>query len=190
MRWYQIGNLGPGRPTWFAPIIGDLTATIPNKFNQAIYKAKEVLAVSGVSGDGLLSVMGASGIQVVAYPADASGDGAYAGNDAALVGRVSGGIDTGFADFPLVDPVIIADVAGEGVVTANDASQVGQIAVHRTVPNITRIPAGAQVLPSSAPDPTVSLPTELSMNADGSLSVPVNLDEARPFPRNQSPFRQ
>jgi streptogramin lyase len=174
------GNLGMGA----GPVtIGELTATIPNTPSQTIYKAKQVLSISGVSVNGSLPGVGvgASGIQVVAYPADASGDGAYAGNDASLVGRVAGGQDTGFAAFPLVDPVVLADLAGDGVVTASDASQISQVAVHRPgLPNITPVPSGAQVLPSTAPDPLLSIPTSLRVAADGTVSVPVNLDEARP----------
>jgi hypothetical protein len=171
------GNLGMGN----GPVtIGELVATIPNTAGQQIYKAKEVLAISGASGDGTLPLVGASGIQLVAYPADASGDGAYAGNDGSLIGSVAGGQDTGFAAYPLVDPVIVADVAGEGLVTANGASQVAQVAVLRTVPNITPVPVGAQVLPSTAPDPLLSIPGDLRVGAGGTVSVPVNLDQARP----------
>jgi autotransporter-associated beta strand protein len=164
-----------------AVTIGELQATIPNTANQTIYKAKQVLTVSGVTGLGSLPLVGASAIQVVGYPADASGDGAYAGTDGSLTGRVAGGQDTGFAAWPLVDPVVLADLAGEGQVTATDASQVAQVAVHRpNLPNITPIPAGAQVAPSTAPDPLLSLPTGLRVSANGTVSVPVNLDEARP----------
>jgi hypothetical protein len=171
------GNLGTGA----GPVtLGELQATIPNATGQQIYKAKQLLAVSGVSVSGTKQGVAAQGVQVVAYPADASGDGAYAGNDASLTGRVAGGQDTGFAAFPLVDPVILADVAGEGTVTANDASQVGQVSVHRSVPNITAIPSGAQVQPSTAPDPLLSIPSGLHASANGTVSVPVNLDEARP----------
>jgi hypothetical protein len=171
------GNLGTGG----GPVtLGELTATTPNAAGQTIYKAKQVLTVSGVSVTGTLPGVGAGGVQLVAYPADASGDGTYAGNDASLVGRVAGGQDTGFVAYPLVDPVIVADVAGEGVVTGTDASQVAQVAVHRMVPNIDPIPAGAQVLPSTAPDPLLSIPTGLRISASGTVSVPVNLNEARP----------
>jgi regulation of enolase protein 1 (concanavalin A-like superfamily) len=171
------GNLATGN----GPVtIGELTASIPNTTNQQIYKAKQVLTVSGATGNGTLPVVGASGVQVVAYLADASGDGAYAGNDASLVGRVAGGQDTGFAALPLVDPVILADVAGEGTVTANDASQVAQLGVHLNVPNIMPVPTGAQVAPSTAPDPLLSIPSGIRVAANGTVSVPVNLDEAHP----------
>jgi hypothetical protein len=171
------GTLGTGQGT---VTIGQLQATIPNTLNQTIYKAKELLTISGVSVTGTKPGVAANSLQVIAYPADASGDGAYAGNDGSLVGRVAGGQDSGFLAFSLVDPVVIADVDGSGVVDANDASQVLQAGVHRTVPNITPIPAGAQVKPSTAPDPLLSLPASLQVNADGTMSVPVNLDEARP----------
>jgi hypothetical protein len=170
------GNLGTGN----GPVtIGDLTAAIPNTAGQMIYKAKEILDVTGVSVTGTLPGVGVDGTQVVAYLADASGDGAYAGNDSSLVGRVAGGQDTGFSAFPLLDPVILADVAGEGTVTANGASQVGQIAVHRSVPNITVIPAGAQVA-AAGPDPALSLPANLRLGPGGTVTVPVNIDDPHP----------
>jgi hypothetical protein len=160
--------------------LGELTATVPNTNGQMIYKSKRLLNFSSLSVIGQLPVVGVSGLEVVAYADDASGDGAYAGNDAALVGRVAGGQDTGFAAFRLVDPALIADIAGEGIVTANSASQIAQAAVHRTVPNLAPIPAAAQVLPSSSPDPTLSLPANLAAGPDGTVTVPVNIDNARP----------
>jgi hypothetical protein len=76
---------------------------------------------------------------------------------------------------------VLADLAGEGLVTATDASQVAQVAVHRPgLPNITPVPPGAQVAPSQAPDPTLSLPKTLSMSPESTVSVPVDLNEARP----------
>ena len=56
----------------------------------------------------------------------------------------------------------------------------GQVGVHRTVPNLTPIPSGAVVTPSTAPDPLLSIPQGLQVSANGTVSVPVDLSEARP----------
>jgi hypothetical protein len=171
------GNLDSGN----GPVVlGELTAIIPNASGQTIYGAKQILHVSGVSTNGSLAAVGVDGFQLVAFPGDASGDAQLAGNDGSLAGRVAGGLDTGFAAYPLVDPILVADVAGDGVVSANDASQILQKSVNRPVPNIPSIPAGAQVLPTTAPDPALSIPLGLRVAPDGTLHIPVNLDDARP----------
>jgi glycosidase len=170
------GDLGGGQ----SPVtLGELTASIPNTPGQMIYGSKELLHLSGLSVNGTLPAVPVDGFQVVAFPGDASGDGQFAGNDGSLVGRVAGGQDSGFAAYPLVDPLLIADVAAEGVVTANSASQVLQKAVHRVVPDIPDIPAGAQVA-SAGPDPTISLPVGLTAGPDGTIVVPVDLDDPHP----------
>jgi hypothetical protein len=161
-------------------VLGELSASVPNTPGQTIYHSKRDLHVMNVTVNGVLPGVGVDGLQLVAYPADASGDGSYSGNDAALVGRVAGGQDSGFIAYPLVDPVIVADVAGDGTVTASDASQVAQAGVHRNVPNITPIPSGAQVLPTTAPDPALSMPQILPASPGGIVTVPVNLDDPHP----------
>jgi hypothetical protein len=96
-----------------------LQATIPNNSGQMIYRAKKLLAVSGVSVNGSKPGVAVDGFPLVAFLGDTSGDGQFSGNDGGLAGRVAGGQDTGFAAYPLVDPIIVADVAGVGVVDAN-----------------------------------------------------------------------
>jgi ELWxxDGT repeat protein len=170
------GNLGTGnRPV----TLGELTAVIPNDPGQMIYGAKQILHLTGVTVTGTRPGVAVDGFQLLAFLGDSSGDAAFAGNDGALTGRVSGGQDSGFAAFPLVDPILVADVAGDGIVDANDASQILEKSNGYFIPTIPDIPAGAEV-GSAGPDPTLSLPAGLAVGPDGILTVPVNLDDPHP----------
>ena len=62
-------------------------------------------------------------MHVVAYVGDADGNGSYSGNDAALITRATLQTDTGFAAYPLIDPLIVADTDGAGFIPADAALQ-------------------------------------------------------------------
>jgi hypothetical protein len=65
-------------------------------------------------------------LHLVAYVGDADGNGSYSSNYAALITRVALQRDTGFATFPLVDPVIVGDTDGSGFIPADAALQVNE----------------------------------------------------------------
>jgi hypothetical protein len=100
-----------------------------------------------------------------------------------LITRVSLQTDTGFTAFPLVDPVIVADTDGSGFIPADAALQANEAGVGFPTATLANppIPAGANITPiGNNVDPTVSLPTNLQVGANGTVTVPVNIDDAHP----------
>ena len=100
----------------------NIRATVPTT---AAYGSVDVLdlanvLVNGSAGldDDALHVVGAFG--------DASGDAAYSALDGQLLQRVIVKLDTGFAAYPNVDPVVVGDIAGGGTLNSFDASFLAQ----------------------------------------------------------------
>jgi hypothetical protein len=114
---------------------------------------------------------------------DADGNGSYSSNDAILITRTALQADSGFTAYPLVDPVIVADTDGSGFVPADAALQVNEAGVSMPANNLPNppVPAGVvfQPIPNNV-DPSLSIPAELHVNADGTVTVPVNIDDAHP----------
>src|SRR5205807_2431786 len=113
----------------------------------------------------------------------AHGDGLYNADDAVRITRALVQTDTGFAAYPLVDPVIVADPDGSGFVPADAALQANEAGVGFPAPNLTSppIPAGVHFRAiANNVDPTLSIPADLQPGPDGTLTVPVNIDDAHP----------
>jgi hypothetical protein len=88
---------------------------------------------------------------VAAYFGDASGNGSYNAFDAALISRVAAELDSGFAAYGLIDPVIIGDVSGNGAIGSLDASYVARFANELPQPQIPDLPAMPDEGSASAP---------------------------------------
>ncbi|MBN1509649.1 MAG: LEPR-XLL domain-containing protein, partial [Sedimentisphaerales bacterium] len=87
-----------------------LQAAIPA---DAPYKSTAILRLEDLNINGaVIEVAPDCGLQVVAYIGDASGNRAYSDYDADLILRVSVASDSGFAAYPMMDPVLIGDVTG------------------------------------------------------------------------------
>ncbi len=174
------GKLATGQP-W---TLGELLARVPNVAGQTIYQAKELLPVSSVTTDAgaVLPVVGGAGFQLVAYLGDGSGDGALTTADAALANAVVMSTPseyTGFAAYPAVDPAVIADTEASEIVDGGAVAGLALVGAGFSVPTIPAPPKGANVLPTSAPDPDLSLPSQVTARG-GVVSVPVMLDNAMP----------
>jgi hypothetical protein len=158
--------------------LGGLVATVPST---APYQSKGLLHfVSESINGGALTAAGVDGYQVVAYQADTDGTGTYTGNDATLLGQVAAGSSPGFAAYRLVDPAIIGAIAGGTTVSATDSAL---LASYLNGVAVTQVPNQTGVTPSSfapGPDPTLSIPTGLEVGTDGTVIVPVNIDDPRP----------
>ena len=59
---------------------------------------------------------------------DADADGAYTDNDTYLISRVAVGLDTEFAAYPGIDPLLVADVNSDGFISALDGAIVNSTA--------------------------------------------------------------
>ena len=165
--------------------IGFLTATVANSSAaNPIYHGKDLLHLSGVAvNGGAVQAVGADALHLVAYVGDADGNGAYSSNDAVLITRVLVATDSGFAAYPLVDPVIVADTDGSGFIPSDAALQANEAGVAFPTANLTSppIPPGANVTPTpNGVDPSLTLPHSLQVSANGILSLPVNIDDAHP----------
>jgi uncharacterized repeat protein (TIGR03803 family) len=177
---------GPALPKGTQTVVGYLNATVPpgTALTPTPYKAKDLLHLSGVAlNGGSTAVATSDALHLVAYVGDADGDGRYTGNDAVLITRVTLQTDSGFAAYPLVDPVIVADLDGVGFIPADAALQVNEAGVGYPTSNLPSppIPSGVvfQAIGNNV-DPSVSIPASLLVGASGVLTVPVNIDDAHP----------
>jgi hypothetical protein len=142
---------GPALPAGNEVPIGFLTASVPagTAANPTPYKAEDLLHLSGATlNGGAIPVATGDGLHLVAYVGDADGNGAYSGSDAVLITRVTLQTDTGFAAYPLVDPIIVADTDGAGFVPSDAALQVNEAGVGVPTANLADppIPTGMHFL--------------------------------------------
>jgi hypothetical protein len=120
-----------------------LKAAVPR---DAGYALTHVLDLTDITINGAVPALDDDGLHVVAYFGDASGDGGYGAADAVRVLRVAVGLDSGFAAYPLADPVLIADVTGDGVLGLADAIRILLEALGIDQPQIPPLPPGPPVV--------------------------------------------
>jgi uncharacterized repeat protein (TIGR03803 family) len=172
----------PGTPE----TIGYLTAQVPGGTagDPTPYRAKDLLHLSAASinGDSSHVVIG-DALHLVAYVGDGDGNGSYSGNDAALITRVALQTDSGFAAYPLVDSVIVADTDGSGFIPADAALEANEAGVDFPTPSLPSppVPSGVvfQVIGNNV-DPSLTIPSDLPVRPDGTVVVPVILDDPHP----------
>jgi uncharacterized repeat protein (TIGR03803 family) len=177
---------GPALPKGSQTAIGYLTATVPGgtTANPTSYRAKDLLLLADVSlNGGAIATVTSDGLHLVSYVGDADGNGSYSGNDAVLITRVALQADLGFAAYALVDPTIVADTDGSGFIPADAALQVNEAGVGVATLSLANpaIPGGVVFQPiANNVDPAVGIPRVLSIGADGTVAVPVSIDDAQP----------
>jgi PKD repeat protein len=146
----STGPLGAG-PAELFRLLAEVPAT-------AFYRDSEVLRLTRISvNEGAVPVSGDDAVHVAAYIGDATGSGTYSSLDAQRVLSVAVGLDTGFAAFLKLDPLIVGDVSGNGAITAQDGSIILQEVVGIDRPEIPPIPD--IVRPPIVADPLVRLAT-------------------------------
>ena len=161
-------------------VLGGLTATVPDA---APYKSKDLLHFTSVSltaGGTSVPAVGADALHLVAYLGDADGNGSISSEDAVDIQRVSATADAGFAAYRLADPYIVGDVLGDGAADGKAVAAITRFLNLVTTPQLPPIPSDPSFTRAAGPDPTVSIPSALQVGADGSLTVPVNIDDAQP----------
>ena len=162
-----------------AAVFLDLTATVPSTAN---YASKEILDLQNINinndtfttGNSNSPAIDDAAIHVSAFLGDATRDLTYTGLDAQRIARASVGLDPGFRQWLLADPLIVGDVNGDNVLTGLDALIVARQAVGITQSVIPSLPAVTPAI--VGPDPLLSIPTTFSTTAGSTLQVPVNLD--------------
>lgn len=151
----------------------DLQASVPAT---ATYQAKQVLDLTNiVLNGGEVPAIDDDAVHVAAYFGDVSANGGYSGQDASLIARLGVVLDTGFAAFPLLDPVIIGDITGLAGISAQDTSLALQLAVVIPVPEVPPIPSGGSLV-FGGPDPKLSIPADLTARPGEALRIPVLLE--------------
>jgi hypothetical protein len=170
----QCGDVFPDSPGAGARDLLTLTAAVPST---ASYRAKQILDLTDVSSnEGTLAVVGDDAVQLVAYFGDTTGNGSYSALDGQRVLRHAVGLDSGFAAYPLADPVLVADITANGAVSSLDATRILQEVVGIDRPEIP--PLAGITITASGPDPYVHIPTDLSGTPGSVITVPVLIDDA------------
>ncbi|HXG11885.1 MAG TPA: Calx-beta domain-containing protein, partial [Gemmataceae bacterium] len=164
-----------------------LSASVPTGAASS-YATKQVISLTAVTiNDVVAPGAGDSGVQVIAYLGDTTGNGGYSSADALRGLRVGVGLDSGFEAYQLADPVILADLTGNGTINAADGTRLLQEALGIDRPEVPPLPTNPPNLTLLGPDPLLSIPSPLSPS-DGergegfrgrrgrTITVPVNLD--------------
>ncbi len=141
----------------------------------ATYGAAHVLDISNATlNGGSIAVTADDAIHATAFLGDATGNREYSGLDAQRVARVAVNLDGGFADHPLIDPVVIADATANGELSGLDAQRIAQEAVGLNPIEIPPIPQLLRLAGSGSRGPqafmAASAPSAERAN-DGELSA-------------------
>ena len=176
-------------------VLGSLSATVPGTAVDA-YAAKDLLniSVNSISGTDLsghalipgVTAIGSQAVHVVAYLGDATGDGTLDSSDVVQIESVYGDVTDGFGAYRLADPAIVGGISGDGFVSTTDGVDLinyvngGNGSNAHTVVFFPPFPSGLGTIVSTGPDPTLSIPSAMQVGADGSLAVPVNIDDPLP----------
>jgi hypothetical protein len=140
-----------------------LTAQVPTT---AGYRASEILDITNITiNNGAIAAIGDNGLHIAAYIGDATGTGTYSALDGQRVLRVAAGLDSGFALFNKIDPVVIADITGNGVISALDATRILQEVVGLDRPEIPPLPV--IVTSTSTADQLVNSSVTISAGGGG-----------------------
>jgi hypothetical protein len=187
---------GPALPAGAQTPVGFVTAMVPSGTSSSPvpYKAKDLLHLSSVAlNSGSVAAATSDALHLVAYVGDADGNGSYSSNDAVLITRVLLSTDTGFAAYPLVDPVVVGDTDGSGFIPADAALQTNEAGVGFPTASLASppVPPGVTFQPiANNVDPQLSvvsyqLPVESSPVSDNRQLttdnwVTVNIDDPHP----------
>jgi hypothetical protein len=115
-----------------------VTASVPIG---APYKTTQVLSMENVFlNGGMRAAVADDALHLAAYPGDTTGNRNYSALDGQRVLRVAAGLDSGFAAYLLVDPVVVADITGNGAISSLDATRILQEVVGLDRPEIPPLP--------------------------------------------------
>ena len=127
-------------------------APMPAGLAEIVTLVAEVQATAGYGQTGLLRFAavdineggtlaeGEDAIHVAAFLGETTGNQEYSGLDAQRIARVAVELDSGFAVYPMIDPVVIADITGNGVLSGLDANRIAQEVVGLDRPEVPPLP--------------------------------------------------
>ncbi|MCA9050053.1 MAG: leucine-rich repeat domain-containing protein, partial [Planctomycetaceae bacterium] len=156
--------------------VGRFVASVPNA---AMYLSKQVLQIENLNVDNkqgeTRSSQADDGIQIVAYVGDSNGSGSYTGGDATLQRRIIVGRGTGFSNFAMADPLLIADVNRSNVLTGGDTTLLRRLTVGTSINQAPSLPSNISSPQMTGLDPRLYIPTDLIGRPGDTLSVPIRL---------------
>ena len=127
-------------PTAMTPGPLELLRLVSEVPHTSTYGATGLLDIRNLSiNNGSMAATADDGVEAVAYFADVTGSRTYSALDASRILRVVVGIDTGYAAFPAIDPVLLSDVTGNDALSALDGTRVLQEVVGLDRPEIQAI---------------------------------------------------
>ncbi|MFM7593256.1 MAG: dockerin type I domain-containing protein [Isosphaeraceae bacterium] len=128
-----------------------------------------------------------SGLMLNSYVGDVTGDGRYNSLDPLRIQRYLVNLDRWFAQYPLVDPVIIADITGDGRVNSLDSLFMQRYLVNIPVTYITAPPVSS-VTQTTGLDPIIRMPGQISPGRGKMFEVPVEIYNSDRLPVEVSSF--
>ena len=145
-----------------------LSAEVPS---EATYGASQIIEFAAVDiNEGAILAAGDNAIHITAFFGDTTGNQAYNGLDAQRTARVVVGLDTGFAAYPLIDPIVIADITGNGSMSGLDANRIAQETVGLDQVEIPPLPVSMSMAAVLASTTTATVPTDDTSQAFVSMS--------------------
>ncbi|MDV6033577.1 MAG: hypothetical protein F9B45_26495 [Phycisphaera sp. RhM] len=158
--------------------LGRFAASVPAS---APYTAKQVLDLRTVEVrdsaplPALRPTRDDDGLHVAAYVGDHNASGSYTGGDVTLLQRVVVGSASGFADYKLADPRVIADLNHSGDLSGGDATLLQRMIIGIPVDVVPAIPSGITPQAADGPDPLIFIPTDLKASPTTTVATPVML---------------
>ncbi|TCO80767.1 intein/RHS repeat-associated protein [Plasticicumulans lactativorans] len=183
-------------PTPFAAGSVELVSLVAQVPFGAEYKRLHAIEIGAVNVNGQdTAFVGDAALHVVGYLGDTNASEAYDKDDVTLIQRMALRLDTGFAAWGALDPLIVADIDGNGVLTSIDAARVNQeqSGVDRPeIPPIPLRPTPAVLTASAAPAHVIvvdaaaplAAPARVPVSAGDTLTLPLDLgalDPAQPL---------
>jgi hypothetical protein len=130
-----------GAPSGFGTSPIELARLSASVLDTATYKSAQVLSFEVTSiTPATPGVITDDAVHVVAYLGETTGNMVYSALDAQRVLRVAAGLDSGFAAYPLIDPVLIGDTTWTGSISSLDGTRILQEVVGIDRPEIPPIP--------------------------------------------------
>ncbi|TWT91585.1 FG-GAP-like repeat-containing protein [Stieleria varia] len=156
--------------------LGRFMATVPTT---APYASKHVLRIDELNVEDSVPQprpsRADSGVHIAAFVGDATGNGVYSSGDTTVLQRLIVGSGTGAVAYQAADPMILMDMNRGGTLTSGDATLVQRVIVGRTVSQVPALPDGLVRPEPNGPDPRLFIPRDLSVAANGTVTVPINL---------------
>ena len=114
-------------PSAMAPGALELVRLISEIPHTASYGATGLLNIINLSvNSGSIAATADDGMEAVVYFGETTGNRSYSALDGSRILRVVVGLDSGYAAYPYLDPVLISDITGNEILSALDGTRVLQ----------------------------------------------------------------